>query len=425
MAKSVKQSNKTASKPVRKRRSKSQRRLKAVSRKISRSRKQLKRIVRRQNRQFQRRVQRTKKRLFTKNTAKRTRKSTRKPATQAKTAKNKAKKPARPQAQTPATYPFRLLLMLMLISAVAGLLAGHQLRGHGYADFLGSSKKTEAPGRITSYGPRQSDSQFSTYPTWAQDFASAGDGQPDPRYWNIFQGQPPNDNQEAQYYTADHKNVYIGHGALTLKATHESQPKGYQYASGRIDTEGKLSFLYGRIDVTAKLPSGVGTWPAIWLLPNNTKYQDLGSSSDPIRYINGGEMDMMEAVGFNPDIVYGVVHTRTDLKNPDRIGAFNQVTVPGNNTGYNRYTMLWTPSTITYEVNDTPFFTYTRQAGSDYTTWPFDQPFYLILNLAMGGNWGGEDMAQFPGNGIDNSALPASLDIKSIYYYTYIGSQAK
>src|SRR6185312_7365143 len=358
MAKSVKQSSKAASKPVRKRRSKQLRRFKAVSKKISRSRKQLKRLVRRKNRQFQRRVQRTKKRLFVRNTPKRGKKPARKSAASAKTAKNKAKKPARPQSQVRATYPLRSLILLMLISAVAGLMAGHQLRGHGYADFFSSNKKAEAPGRITSYGPRQSDSQFSTYPTWAQNFATAADGQPDPRYWNIFQGEPPNDNQEAQYYTADRKNVYIQHGALSLTATHGAQPKGYQYASGRIDTEGKLSFLYGRIDVTAKLPSGVGTWPAIWLLPNNTKYQDLGSSNDPIRYINGGEMDMAEAVGFNPNIVYGVVHTRTDLKNPDRIGAFNQVTVPGNDTGYNQYTVLWTPSTITYEVNGTPFFSY-------------------------------------------------------------------
>lgn len=76
---------------------------------------------------------------------------------------------------------------------------------------------------------------------------------------------------------------------------------------------------------------------------------------------------------------------------------------------------------MTFEVNDKPYFTYTRQSGATYTTWPFDQPFYLIANLAMGGSWGGLDTADYPGTGINSSALPASLDIHSIYYYPYVG----
>jgi beta-glucanase (GH16 family) len=316
------------------------------------------------------------------------------------------------------------VVTITIISAVIGVAFGHAIQTRGYTNFLGSSKKSGAPSKVTSLGPAQANEQFSTYPTWAQNFANAH-GQPDPRYWNIFQGEPPNDNKEAQYYTASPANVHIDHGVLSLVATHEKQPNGYQYASARIDTENKLSFLYGRMDVTAKLPSGIGTWPAVWFLPSNTKYKEMSPASDPVSYVNGGEMDMMEAVGFNPDIVYGVVHTRTDLKNPDRIGAFNQIEVGGNDRNYNLYTILWTPTSITYEVNNTPYFTYTKSPGADYTTWPFDQPFHMIMNLAMGGNWGGEDIENFPGNGIDNSALPASLDIKSIYYYPYIGSQSK
>lgn len=405
--KSPKRSKKTASKPVTKRRNKPARRFKAISRKIRRLRTKYRRLARKQNKLLHKRMRKISKRLHR----------------HAHISSKKSKKPARNTARkNKRTYRPRTVIALLVTALLAGTVIGQQLKANGYATIFSSNKKTEAPGKITSFGPKQSNTQFSTYPTWSQNFQKAS-GQPDKHYWNIFQGEPPNDNQEAQYYTANSNNVHIKNGVLSLIATHESQPKGYQYASARIDTQNKFSFLYGRVDVSAKLPSGVGTWPAIWFLPNNTKYEDMGASDDPVRYINGGEMDMAEAVGFNPNVVYGVVHTRTDLNNPDRIGAFNQVTVPGNNTGYNTYTVLWTPSTITYEVNNTPFFTYTRSANADYTTWPFDQPFYMIVNLAMGGNWGGEDTTEFPGNGIDNSVLPASLDIKSIYYYSYVGTR--
>lgn len=311
----------------------------------------------------------------------------------------------------------------MLIGGGIGVFYGHQVWVEGYTNALGQNSRQAAqePGKIGSAGPAQSNSLFSTYPTWAQNFAAARPGQPDAHYWNSFKGPAQNDNHEAQYYTDDPANLQIKDGALALTATHQPMPDGYGYASARIDTENKVSFLYGRIDVMAKLPKGVGTWPAVWFLPANTKYRDLGPATDFSRHVNGGEMDLIEAVGFNPNIEYGVVHTRSDLQNPDHIGDFNQVAVPGNDSNYNRYTMLWTPNSITYEVNGQPFFVYTKSNGADYTTWPFDQPFYLIVNLALGGNWGGADIANFPGNGIDNAALPASLQIQSIYYYSYIG----
>jgi beta-glucanase (GH16 family) len=333
-------------------------------------------------------------------------------------------KPARKRKKAPAKahlYRLRALLLMAVVSAAVGMFGGH-LWAQGSGDIFGSnSEKTAAASKVTALGPTQDTPGFSTYPAWAQDFAK-GSGQPDSNYWNIFRGAPQNDNEEAQLYTADAENVHIGNGALSLVAT-KKQQKDYRYASARVDTENKVSFLYGRIDVTAKLPSGAGTWPAIWLLPSNRKYTDLSPASDQLRHINGGELDIAEAVGINPDIVYGVVHTRSDLKNPDHIGDFNQVIVPGNSSGYNKYSLLWTPTGVTYEVNGKPFFTYTKDPGADYTTWPFDQPFYLILNLALGGKWAGQNTADFPGDGIDGSALPASLDIKSVYYYPYVGQR--
>jgi len=240
----------------------------------------------------------------------------------------------------------------------------------------------------------------------------------------VLVGPAENSNNEQQYYTDSSTNIRIENGALRLIATKQAEPSGYQYGSARIETQGKQSFLYGRMDIVAKLPRGAGTWPAVWLLPANDLYEQRSPASDPLRYRNGGEIDILEAVGFQPNKIYGIAHTALDFTSrSDGTGSYNAIDVPTSTSAFNTYTLLWTPTSLTFEVNGTPYFTYARKANADYTSWPFDQPFYLIANLAMGGSWGGMDTAHFPGNGIDNSALPASLDIRSIYYYPYIGSQ--
>jgi beta-glucanase (GH16 family) len=307
-----------------------------------------------------------------------------------------------------------LIFLVVITGASLGTVYARQNPSVKQND--GSS--TSAPSSV-SKGVPQTDARFARYPSWIQDFATDNASQPDLRYWEIYQG-PAESNNEAEYYTSKLANVRISNGALTLEATQQAEPQGYEYASGRVDTKGKKTFLYGRIDITAKLPSSVGTWPAAWLLPANTKYEDLSPKSDTSRYLNGGELDLIEQVGISPNVEYGIVHTKSDLSNPDGVGAYKTVTV--NNNNYNLYSLLWTPTSITFEVNNMPFFTYNKITGAGYSTWPFDQPFYLILNLALGGSWGGEDNAQFPPNGIDNSALPATMSIQSIYYYPYTGS---
>ncbi len=321
--------------------------------------------------------------------------------------------------------PGRLAIIAVAILAILIATHGSQTSAAGSNGLVSVNifqQKQESPKAVTAEGPGQGNKQFSTYPTWAQNYSHYGSSILSKKYWNVNLGWPNNGNNEAEYYTDNAANLRISGGSLIMAATMQTEPGGLQYASSRIDTQGKLSFLYGRFDVTAKLPSGVGTWPAIWFLPANTKYEDLSPSSDTTRFLNGGEIDMVEAVGFNPNIVYGVVHTlQTNQSNPNSVGDFNQITLPNNNTQYYKYSLLWTPTTITFEINDSPYFTYTKTAGADFTTWPFDQPMYMIINLALGGVWGGEDTAQFPNNGIDNSALPAFMSIKSIYYYPYIG----
>lgn len=267
-------------------------------------------------------------------------------------------------------------------------------------------------------GPTQGNSLFSTYPSWIQDFASESSGSLNSKYWEVYQGPAPS-NDEAEYYTNNSANLRIEDGALILEATKQQEPQGYSYASARIDTMGKKTFLYGRIDVTAKLPDGVGTWPAVWFLPASNKYENLSPTSDSSRYLNGGEIDLVEQVGIAKDVEYGIVHTKSDLDNPGGVGTYNTVHV--NNNTYNLYSLLWTPTSLTFEVNNVPFYTYTETAGANYLSWPFNQPFYLVMNLAMGGSWGGGDKAEYPPYGIDDSGLPASMNIQSIYYYPYTG----
>ena len=270
----------------------------------------------------------------------------------------------------------------------------------------------------------QDDPRFAKTPSWTQNYINQTSGLPDPLYWNVLVGPAENSNNEQQYYTDSYSNVHVENGALRLIATKQSQPGGYQYSSARLETQGKKSFLYGRIDITAKIPGGVGTWPAVWMLPANDVYAKKSADNDIMRYKNGGEIDIIESVGFEQDLNYGVAHTLSDVSlHPDGTGSYKTINVPNSTTTFNIYTLLWTPTSLTFAVNGTPYYTYTRQDGADYKTWPFDQPFYLIANLAMGGNWGGMNTKDFPGNGIDNSALPASLEIQSIYYYPYIGSK--
>lgn len=265
---------------------------------------------------------------------------------------------------------------------------------------------------------------FASQPSWVQDFSYSTSGMPDSKYWNVLVGPALNSNKEQQYYTDNAANVRIEDGALRLIATNSTHPGGYRYGSARLETEGKISFLYGRFDIVTKLPSGVGTWPAVWLLPANNTYASHGSNSDLMRHKNGGEIDIIEAVGFEPNMNYAVAHTASDLLlRQDGTGSHRKVHVPHSATEFHTYSLLWTPTSLTFEVDGIAYYTYRRQSGADYKTWPFDQPFYLIANLAIGGTWGGMDKSRFP-SGIDNAALPTSLDIKSIKYYPYVGSTA-
>jgi beta-glucanase (GH16 family) len=217
---------------------------------------------------------------------------------------------------------------------------------------------------------------------WSDEFNYAG--LPDSSKWSydLGDGCPAIcgwGNNELQYYTEKRaKNARVENGRLIIEA-HREKTGTRDYSSVRLVSRSKGDWRYGRIEVRAKLPAGVGTWPAIWMLPTDWKYGGWPAS---------GEIDIMEHVGYLPDSVFGSVHT----------AAFNHIIGTQSTQGiyladceknYHVYGIDWSPDYVEFLVDGQAYHRFVnRQTGPD--AWPFDQYFHLILNLAVGGNWGGK-----------------------------------
>lgn len=213
-------------------------------------------------------------------------------------------------------------------------------------------------------------------------------------------------NNELQFYTnARTENARVENGKLIIEARKE-QYEGSEYTSARLVTRQKGDWLYGRVEAYAKLPSGTGTWPAIWMLPTNWVYGSWPKS---------GEIDIMEYVGYDPGVVHGSIHTE----------AYNHVlgtqktatiSVPDAETAFHLYALEWTPEKIDIYVDNNKYFTFDNE-HKDYKTWPFDQVFHLILNIAVGGNWGGAQ-------GVDPNIWPQKMYVDYVRVYQYIDVSA-
>jgi beta-glucanase (GH16 family) len=217
---------------------------------------------------------------------------------------------------------------------------------------------------------------------WADEFN--GEGLVDPSKWGYETGLIRND--EKQYYTsARPENARVANGLLILEARKEAY-QGAGYTSASLHSKGKGDWLYGRIEVRAKLPAGKGMWPAIWMMPSDPKYGGWPKS---------GELDVMENVGFEPKTVHFTVHTEAYNHT---IGTQKSGTVdlPDLKTAFHVYGLEWSADKVAFFADDSVIFTF-KNEGKGSATWPFDQPFHLKLNVAVGGSWGGAiDDAIFP-----------------------------
>jgi beta-glucanase (GH16 family) len=239
---------------------------------------------------------------------------------------------------------------------------------------------------------------------WADEFDYGG--LPDPAKWGYDVGGHGWGNQELQYYTERRKeNARVENGHLIIEARRDRWD-GHEYTSARLITKGKGDWTYGRFEVSARLPSGRGTWPAVWMLPSQKSYGDGG-------WPDNGEIDIMEHVGFDPDIVHSSVHTRAYYH---LIGTQKtaKVNVPTARAGFNVYAVEWTPEEIRGYVNEQHYFTFSNERlktpAADYKQWPFDKPFHLLLNVAVGGGWGGA-------KGVDESIWPQRMEVDYVRIY--------
>lgn len=235
---------------------------------------------------------------------------------------------------------------------------------------------------------------------WADEFNYKG--HPKTEYWGYEEGFVR--NKEAQYYTRrDKKNVRVKNGCLEITALRsEKEPKdgSPRITSGSINTNGKLDFLYGRIEVRAKIPTGRGAWPAIWM---------LGVSRGEKGWPECGEIDIMENVGFEPTAFYQTVHTPGSQKEPGKIKRSTRVNMKDAFTDFHIFAMEWYPDRLDFFIDGQKYLTYERREDLPQF-WRFDKPQFLLLNLAVGGAWGGA-------KGIDESIFPLKYYIDWVRYY--------
>jgi beta-glucanase (GH16 family) len=230
---------------------------------------------------------------------------------------------------------------------------------------------------------------------WADEFDTPG--APDATIWDYEVGRVR--NKEAQYYTKDRReNARVEDGHLIIEARKEAF-EGAEYTAASLHTKGKKPIQFGRIEVRAQIPTGRGMWPAIWTLGTNIK--DVG-------WPKCGEIDILENVGFDPEGLHFNIHTK----------AFNHVTKTGKGKRISRpkpwedfhvYAVEWTATDLTWFYDDEAVFTYAND-GEGVDHWPFDAEQYLILNVAVGGGWGGQ-------KGIDEAIFPQRMVVDYVRVY--------
>jgi beta-glucanase (GH16 family) len=282
----------------------------------------------------------------------------------------------------------RLVLGNMLAAMAVGLVAGCGGGGSSSGSTGGGPTPLPAGGVPSGYTLK-----------WQDEFDT--DGLPDSSKWSYdtFRNQAGWFNNELQYYAANRpENARVESGSLIITARKErlsSEPDfgGQNYSSARLLTKGHADWTYGFFEIRAKLPCGMGTWPAIWMLGSRGTWPD------------DGEIDIMEQRGDAPGTILGYAHMKAFNGGTGR-GSTTQVTDTCNS--FHKYQVLWTADAIVWGVDDVNYFRYERPSGSTYSTWPFDFPQHLLLNIAVGGHLGGTP---------NDAVFPARMEVDYVRVY--------
>lgn len=228
---------------------------------------------------------------------------------------------------------------------------------------------------------------------WSEEFEYSGS--PADESWGYETGYIR--NNELQYYTDHPENVRVEDGLCIITAGLVGEDS---ITSASINTRGKKDFLYGRIEVRAQIPSALGSWPAIWM---------LGTNRSELGWPACGEIDIMEHVGYDPDYIHANIHTKAYNHN---IGTNkgNRIQVKDPWSDFHIYAVEWFEDHMDFFLDDSLYFTFENDRLSNHDTWPFDKPHYLLINLAYGGSWGGQQ-------GVDTTLLPLEYRIDYVRYY--------
>ncbi|WP_440134625.1 glycoside hydrolase family 16 protein [Chitinophaga sancti] len=255
---------------------------------------------------------------------------------------------------------------------------------------------TTSTGPVIPRTPIDSGWTFETTPVWADEFDYTG--APDASKWGYDLGGSGWGNNELEYYTNSTDNASVANGVLSITARKETK-ENRNYTSARMVTTNKGDWLYGRFEIKAKLPVGKGTWPAIWMLSTDWAYGDWPKS---------GEIDIMEHVGYDPGNVHISAHTEAYYF---KINTQKTTTrrVDNVSSEFHLYRLDWTPYALRGYIDDILVFQFVNEAKG-YTVWPFDKRFHLLLNLAVGGDWGGAQ-------GVDDTIFPTAMEVDYVRVY--------
>lgn len=238
---------------------------------------------------------------------------------------------------------------------------------------------------------------------WRDEFHRPDGSLPDARKWNLETGGNGWGNQELEYYTDRPENVHIEHGHLVITARREDYTGkdgvSRHFTSARIKTQGKFSQAYGRFEARIRIPYGQGLWPAFWMLGDN-----VGQAGWP----GGGEIDIMENIGKEPSTVHGTIHG-PGYSGDNGIGAPFTLRNARFADKYHLFAVEWEPNAIRFYVDKRLYETRTPADLPPGTSWVYNHPFFVILNVAVGGSW--------PGNPDSTTIFPQTMLVDYVRVY--------
>ena len=239
---------------------------------------------------------------------------------------------------------------------------------------------------------------------WSDEFNGPDGGQPDTKKWDLVENDSGYGNRELEYYTKRPVNLHLKKGQLIFVARNETfqGPDGQtrSYTSARIESRRRFEVQYGRIEARMMLPKGQGLWPAFWM---------LGSNFDSVHWPTCGEIDIMENVGYEPSTIHGSLHGPGYSGANPLTGVYTLPDQGRFSDGFHIFAIEWEPREIRFYVDGHLFETQKAESLQAGKQWVFDHPFYIVLNLAVGGYW--------PGNPDATTVFPAKMLVDYVRVY--------